>query len=270
MKQTDKQTDRGYIGNQVLTNRKWHAHIVWFSGQTDRQHSGRTDRYHAGRTDRQHSGRTDRQHSGRTDRHHSAPDNFLYIKDEPEDDCVNPTPADGAADPGTEPNASHQRTEIVSGTMTGHSSSNRATEGNSHAVAGPTMTRTLDYTTKPFRQFSVKSRRLRLPQALKPKTEYKKVIIIDNGVQVTKFQCNHCRALYKTKWGLQVHERKDHNDNPRFRCNICHQGFSARNHFQGHMNKHLNYKAFQCPRCLKTFSFQGSLSSHMKKPCEPS
>ena len=78
------------------------------------------------------------------------------------------------------------------------------------------------------------------------------------------FKCQWCNALFKTPHGRKAHIRKNHGNDPNFRCEVCGKGFLMKGHYVGHMNMHFNVKSFECPTCPRKFAYKSSLKSHVK------
>ncbi|KAL8586386.1 hypothetical protein ACOMHN_023001 [Nucella lapillus] len=84
----------------------------------------------------------------------------------------------------------------------------------------------------------------------------------------SRYKCQWCGAQFKTAHGFKGHVRKNHSNDPNFRCGLCGKGFLMKGHYEGHMNMHNNVKAFHCPGCPRRFAYKSSLNAHVKF-CRP-
>lgn len=71
-----------------------------------------------------------------------------------------------------------------------------------------------------------------------------------------------CGTSFTTKTGMREHEKIKHEGTYRYTCEQCGKGFMIKNHYEGHMNAHMNYKPFQCQQCHKSFSHKRSIIKH--------
>lgn len=85
-----------------------------------------------------------------------------------------------------------------------------------------------------------------------------------------KFQCDKCGQEYKTKYALQVHDKRVHSDKPQelefnLKCDHC----SYKTHLRENLKRHLKLNhdpTFQrpvCPQCNKVLMTQRSMRDHM-------
>ena len=83
---------------------------------------------------------------------------------------------------------------------------------------------------------------------------------------ITVLLCEFCQKAFTSHSGLTRHQNRVHFQNCQpFVCSICHKGFTERGHFEGHMNKHNNVKAYECPSCNKRFLYKTSLDQHVRR-----
>ena len=61
--------------------------------------------------------------------------------------------------------------------------------------------------------------------------------------------CHHCGKTCKNGYDLNVHVRLVHENSQEFRCKKCHRKLNSKTSLQIHMNRHRNFKPFQCAHC---------------------
>ncbi|KAL8567902.1 hypothetical protein ACOMHN_059024 [Nucella lapillus] len=76
--------------------------------------------------------------------------------------------------------------------------------------------------------------------------------------------CEYCNASFASASGLDRHKKLLHLHKLPHMCLVCGKGFTERDHFEGHMNRHNNIKAHQCPQCSRQFTYKTSLRRHMR------
>lgn len=76
--------------------------------------------------------------------------------------------------------------------------------------------------------------------------------------------CEYCSSSFASSSGLERHKKLVHFNKLPYFCSICGQGFTEKDHFEGHMNRHNNFKAHKCPHCSHEFTYKTSLRRHIR------
>ena len=80
-----------------------------------------------------------------------------------------------------------------------------------------------------------------------------------------KLLCETCSKHFNTRQSLSRHKQIAHEGgNPLYTCSICDRRFSTKTHYEGHVNSHLEHRAFQCKTCGKSFLYNQNLRRHEK------
>ena len=79
-----------------------------------------------------------------------------------------------------------------------------------------------------------------------------------------KEKCSLCGAEFQYKQTLKDHKKKAHNISQKknYTCEECQQNFSCRDTLLQHRRGMHGGKAFDCPRCNKTYRWRSSLAYH--------
>ena len=70
-------------------------------------------------------------------------------------------------------------------------------------------------------------------------------------VSENKKICDLCPKTFKSDSGLAAHKRMMHDQNPRYTCRICQQGFMVKMHHETHQLKHLGVRIILNPLKIK-------------------
>lgn len=82
--------------------------------------------------------------------------------------------------------------------------------------------------------------------------------------QKGKWQCPLCSKVFKTKYGLTVHEGVHSKERP-FKCNVCGKCYRLKPFLQQHvMRVHNNFPRQTCTICYSQFKGKHVLKMHMK------
>merc|ERR1719408_123153 len=77
--------------------------------------------------------------------------------------------------------------------------------------------------------------------------------------------CKICQKVYSSRRKLQIHKRRVHESNPKYKCQEC--GYTARSKYRlgVHKRKHTGLKPLLCPCCGKGYADPINLNKHIKK-----
>ena len=78
-------------------------------------------------------------------------------------------------------------------------------------------------------------------------------------------KCQYCQAGFMTHSTLMSHVKVVHLDQHKYRCSVCSKGFTVRELFEDHMNKHLNIKKHSCAYCHKRYFYKSGLRQHLRE-----
>jgi len=68
----------------------------------------------------------------------------------------------------------------------------------------------------------------------------------------SRFTCNQCGNMYKSKYGLNIHSMK-HTGHYKHVCVICNKGFGLTKQFKSHVASHNKLTVSSCNDCGKSF-----------------
>ena len=76
------------------------------------------------------------------------------------------------------------------------------------------------------------------------------------------FLCSYCGKVYRSKSGLQLHQKSVHDKKIRFECRVCTKKFNTLRNYRGHMASHDSGLRERCPDCKSTFQTKRSMLRH--------
>ncbi|XP_063899199.1 zinc finger protein 286A isoform X3 [Helicoverpa armigera] len=86
-----------------------------------------------------------------------------------------------------------------------------------------------------------------------------------HGVEINKpKECKACNKIFESKRKLELHIRRDHLLERRFKCTECEMEFFTKALLSNHMVKHSGVKMFPCKVCSKSYSLMKGLREHMR------
>merc|ERR1712098_307637 len=77
--------------------------------------------------------------------------------------------------------------------------------------------------------------------------------------------CKICQKVYSTRRKLQIHNRRVHTSNPKYRCDVCNYTARSKYRLQVHRRKHTGMKPLVCVHCGKGYADPSNLNKHIKK-----
>jgi len=77
-------------------------------------------------------------------------------------------------------------------------------------------------------------------------------------------KCDHCEMMFSLQCHKNSHIRMVHIKKKDKICPHCGEGFSDKDTFEAHVNRHLDYRPHSCDMCGKTFLIERDLNTHMK------
>ena len=80
-------------------------------------------------------------------------------------------------------------------------------------------------------------------------------------------KCEFCTYTCTSRSGFRDHQRLKHENNPRYKCEMCSKEFMLKNDYVSHVNKHLGRLDYTCENCGKKFQHRNSLTKHMMSIC---
>ena len=75
--------------------------------------------------------------------------------------------------------------------------------------------------------------------------------------------CPQCSRKFVTRNGLYEHVKRKHENQARYRCEVCGKGYSRLSHYHDHRATHTGVKRNVCPACSKQFTFKSGLKAHV-------
>lgn len=78
-----------------------------------------------------------------------------------------------------------------------------------------------------------------------------------------RYECEACEARYTSKCAFEDHLRSHTGEKP-FKCEVCEKAFGSSRYLRTHMQSHSKSR-HECSVCGASFTFKGSLSSHVKR-----
>lgn len=86
-----------------------------------------------------------------------------------------------------------------------------------------------------------------------------------HGIVVTQpKECKACDKVFPSESKLQLHVRRDHLLERRFKCTECEMDFFTKESLNDHMVKHTGIKMFSCKVCCKSYGLKKALREHMR------
>ncbi|KAM9661589.1 PR domain zinc finger protein 5 isoform X8 [Haliaeetus albicilla] len=86
---------------------------------------------------------------------------------------------------------------------------------------------------------------------------------IETHSEERPFQCEECKALFRTPFSLQRHLLIHNSERP-YQCPYCDKAFSKNDGLKMHIRTHTREKPYQCSECNKAFSQKRGLDEHMR------
>lgn len=77
-------------------------------------------------------------------------------------------------------------------------------------------------------------------------------------------ECKACEKVFPSDTKLQMHVRRDHLLERRFKCTECDMEFFTKESLNDHMIKHTGIKMFSCKLCFKSYGLKKALREHMR------
>ena len=78
------------------------------------------------------------------------------------------------------------------------------------------------------------------------------------------FLCTGCGKEYKSKYGLDLHQKSVHDNQFRFECRFCPKKFNTISNYRGHMASHDSALEERCPNCDASFRYRRSMLRHQE------
>ncbi|KAK7819463.1 hypothetical protein U0070_015997, partial [Myodes glareolus] len=78
------------------------------------------------------------------------------------------------------------------------------------------------------------------------------------------FKCHHCDATFKRKDTLNVHVQVVHERHKKYRCELCNKAFVTPSVLRSHKKTHTGEKEKVCPYCGQKFASSGTLRVHIR------
>jgi len=76
--------------------------------------------------------------------------------------------------------------------------------------------------------------------------------------------CDTCGKMYKTKYGLDLHNKNKHSLQYKHVCNVCQKGYNQKVQFRFHIASHAKLPLNKCRFCKVEFYSHGSLKRHLE------
>ncbi|XP_019377587.1 PREDICTED: PR domain zinc finger protein 5 isoform X2 [Gavialis gangeticus] len=78
------------------------------------------------------------------------------------------------------------------------------------------------------------------------------------------FKCDHCDATFKRKDTLNVHIQVVHDGHKKYKCDLCDKAFVTPSVLKSHKKTHTGEKEKICPYCGQKFASNGTLRVHIR------
>ncbi|VTJ81851.1 Hypothetical predicted protein [Marmota monax] len=78
------------------------------------------------------------------------------------------------------------------------------------------------------------------------------------------FKCHHCEATFKRKDTLNVHVQVVHERHKKYSCELCNKAFVTPSVLRSHKKTHTGEKEKVCPYCGQKFASSGTLRVHIR------
>ena len=75
--------------------------------------------------------------------------------------------------------------------------------------------------------------------------------------------CPTCGDSFKSRSGLYDHNRRVHEQRPRYKCETCDKTFMSIATYQAHVTSHAKLSMFKCDKCDKRFKMKHGLKQHL-------
>ncbi|KAJ2939910.1 hypothetical protein O0L34_g6616 [Tuta absoluta] len=99
------------------------------------------------------------------------------------------------------------------------------------------------------------------------KEHYSKVLHMKRTHGISKtFPCHLCKSRFETRRSLTEHINKFHTE--RFKCGTCLKCFSIESKLQTHMRSHSGERRYVCPICKNAYMHTVTLRKHMRSHTE--
>ncbi|GBP42726.1 Zinc finger protein 26 [Eumeta japonica] len=86
-----------------------------------------------------------------------------------------------------------------------------------------------------------------------------------HGVKFPEHKCNHCDRIFKTKFFLNTHVRRQHLEEKNHVCDKCSMRFYTTADLKRHFKCHDSRKNFSCSYCDTMFKTKDSWRRHLKR-----
>jgi len=86
-----------------------------------------------------------------------------------------------------------------------------------------------------------------------------------SGQKWKGFKCKFCNNVFGDRKSLRCHQKSEHSDLMKYKCEFCGESFIWRNTFQRHLILAHDFRAHECKLCDRKFAHQSELTFHLQK-----